>query len=69
MLTFLAFFAAPWAGLLLLLGPSVVPVMVRAAASPVAALLEAVSSFFMVAQWSVTWECNTLCANPKNDGN
>ena len=43
--------------------------MVRAAASPVAALLEAVSSFFMVAQRSVTWECHTLFANPKNDGN
>lgn len=69
LLTSLAFFAAPWAGLLLLLGPSLVPVMVRAAASSVAALLETVSSFFMVAQWSVAWECHTLFTHPENDGN
>lgn len=65
----LAFFAAPWAGLLSLLGPSVVPVMVRAAASPVAALLETVSSFFMVAQRSIAWECHTLFTDPEDDGN
>ena len=42
---------------------------VRAAASPVAALLETVSLFFMVAQRSIAWECHTLFTDPENDGN
>lgn len=40
-----------------------------AAASPVAALLETVSLFFMVAQRSIAWECRTLFTDPENDGN